>query len=93
MKLTPAMRAIWAVIGVTLGVALAIASAVNALIFLLAYGSPLGSYAGQAGDRHLAWRLLISLIILWVVVLGSMLWPALRWKRRGMFTAQSSSGE
>lgn len=93
MKLTPAIRMIWAVLGVTLAVALAVASAADALIFVLAYGSPLGSYAGQVGDRQLAWRLLIGLAILWVVVLAGMLWPALRWKRRGMFAAEGSPGE
>lgn len=93
MRLTPALRTMWAVLGVALAVVLVIASAADGLIFALAYGSPVGSYAGQAGDRQLAWRLLIGLAVLWVAVLAGMLWPALRWKRRGMFAAQANSGK
>lgn len=86
MKLAHMLRTMWAVFGVVAAVLLVLASAVEALIFTLAYNGPAGSYAGQAGDRQLAWRLLIMLAVLWVFVPVAMLWPAVRWRRRGMFS-------
>jgi len=83
----PALRMIWAVFGMAAAVILVLGTASDILIFTLAFGSQTGSYAGQAGDRHLAWQLLIWLAAGWVFVLAAMLWPALRWKRRGMFSA------
>ena len=83
----PALRMIWAGFGVAAGVILVLATASDVLIFTLAFGSRAGSYPGQAGDRHLAWQLLIWLAAGWVFVLAAMLWPALRWRRRGMFSA------
>jgi uncharacterized protein YbjT (DUF2867 family) len=83
----PMLRMIWAVFGVTAVVILALTTAADVLIFVLAFGSKAGSYSGQASDRHLAWTLLIGLAAGWVVVLAGMIWPALRWKRRGMLSA------
>lgn len=81
----PALRTIWAVFGVVAAIVLLLGSAADALIFSLAFGSQAGSYAGQAHDRHLAWQLLIGLAVAWIFVLAAMIWPAIRWKRRGMF--------
>lgn len=83
----PALRMCWAVFGMAAAVVLALGTAADILIFMLAFGSHAGSYAGQAHDRHLAWLLLYSLAAGWVFVLVAVLWPAIRWKRRGMLTA------
>lgn len=93
MRLTPTFRSIWALLGVVLAIALGIVSAADALIFMLAYNGPLGSYAGQAGDRRLAWHLMIALVILWVLVLAGMLVPALRWRRRGLYATGGAARE
>jgi preprotein translocase subunit SecG len=82
-----ALRVIWAVSGVVAVVVLIFGSASDALIFSLAFGSGTGSYAGQAGDRNLAWHLLAWLAVAWVFVLAAMIWPAIRWRRRGMYAA------
>ncbi len=83
----PALRMIWAVSGLVAAVVLILGTASDILIFTLAFGGQPGSYAGQAGDRHLAWQLLIGLVAGWVFVLAAMIWPAIRWKRRGMLSA------
>ena len=82
----PALRMIWAVFGVMAAVVLVLGTASDALIFILAFGSHTGSYAGQSGDQSLAWRVLFWLAGGWVVVLLAMIWPAIRWKRRGLYT-------
>lgn len=83
-KMAPALRAFWAVTGMTAGILVVLASAADGLIFALSYGSPLGSYAGQAGDRRTAVHLAIMLAALWIFIPLAMLWPALRWRRRGL---------
>ena len=83
----PALRMFWTVFGIVAAVILALGTASDVLVFTLAFGSRSGSYAGQAGDRHLAWQLLIWLAAGWAFVLVAMIWPALRWKRRGMLSA------
>lgn len=84
-KAAPVLRAMWAVFGVVAAVLLVFATAADGLVFALAYGGPAGSYTGQAADRHLAWSVLIWLLIAWVFVLVAMIWPALRWRRRGKY--------
>lgn len=81
------LRIFWAIFGVVAAVLLLFGAGADILIFMLAYGSRAGSYPGQLGDRHLAWRLLIWLGALWVFVLVAMIWPAVRWRRRGMYSA------
>lgn len=81
-----ALRLMWAVFGVMAAVVLVLGTASDVLIFMLAYGSRAGSYAGQLHDRHRAWMLLTGLAVAWVVVLVTMIWPAVRWKRRGMYS-------
>lgn len=87
----PALRMIWAVFGVMAAVVLVLASASDGLVFSLAYGSHAGSYTGQAHDRHLAWELLSWLAVAWVFVLAAMIWPAIRWRRRGLYSAAEES--
>lgn len=83
----PALRMIWAVAGVMAGAVLILGTASDVLIFALAYGSHPGSYPGQAHDRQLALQSLIWLAAAWAFVLTAMIWPAVRWKRRGMYSA------
>ena len=83
----PALRMFWTVSGVVAAAILALGTASDVLVFTLSFGSRSGSYAGQAADRHLAWQLLIWLAAGWVFVLVAMIWPAVRWKRRGMLSA------
>jgi hypothetical protein len=88
-----ALRLMWAVFGLVAAVVLILASASDALVFSLAFGSRAGSYAGQAGDRNLAWHLLAWLAVAWVFVLAAMIWPAIRWKRRGMYAAPDQAAQ
>lgn len=85
-----ALRVLWAAFGVAAAVVLVLGSAADILIFSLAFGSHAGSYAGQSGDQGLAWRLLFWLAGGWAVVLVTMIWPALRWRRRGMYRADEA---
>lgn len=81
------LRIMWAVFGVVAAILLLFGTGADILIFMLAYGGPAGSYPGQLGDRHLAWRMLIWMGALWVFVLAAMIWPAIRWRRRGMYSS------
>lgn len=85
------LRAMWAAFGVVAAILLLFGTGADVLIFLLAYGGRVGSYPGQLGDRHLAWRLLIWMAALWVFVLVTMIWPAIRWRRRGMYSPPDGS--
>lgn len=80
-----ALRVMWAVFGVMTAVMLALATAAEVLVFALAFGSPAGSYSGQAHDRALAWELAYWLAGAWVFVLAAMIWPAVRWRRRDLY--------
>jgi uncharacterized membrane protein YedE/YeeE len=88
-----ALRVVWAVAGVAAAVVLVFGSAADALVFSLAYGSHLGSYPGQAHDRQVAWQLLAGLAAAWVLVLAAMIWPAIRWRSRGMYSAPGEASE
>jgi hypothetical protein len=87
MRFGHLFRIFWAVFGVVAAAVLVLATAADGLIFALAYGSKVGSYGGQAGDRHHAWLVLAYILAAWAFVLLGMIWPAVRWRRRGMYAA------